>query len=86
METVKYYSTIGMNAVVPGFKIRKLVRISCDKLSDGTRKCYVKSGHSLSVIDRLGITIISQEEADQLFDDNDVHEFINLAGLFGIEV
>ena len=86
MKTIKYYSTIGLNAVVPGFKKRKLVKIACDKLEDGTRKVYVESGYNLSVIDNCGVKIITQEEAENYFSFDNVKEFRNFAELFGIEV
>jgi hypothetical protein len=86
MKTVKYYSTIGLNARIPGFNTRKLVRFACDKLEDGTRKVYVESGRTLNVIRKCGTKIITQEQAEDLFNDDIVAEFRNFAALFNIEV
>lgn len=86
MKTIKCYSTIGLLASIPRLSSPKLVRIACDKLENGERKVYVESGHSLGVIDACGVKIITQEQADELFDDDNIQEFRNFAALFNISI
>ena len=83
---VSYHSTIGLNAELPGFARRKLVRIAHERMTDNTWRVYVESGHNLSRIDALGVIELTNDEIQPLFDQNNVQEFRNLAGLFGIEV
>ena len=81
---VKYYSTAGFTASIPGSKTKKLVRIAADKLRDGAYKVYVESGHTLARLRQFPVITISNEDARELFDDDNVQEFRNFSELFGI--
>lgn len=81
----EYNSTMGLNAIVPGHKTRKLVRIAYDKMSDGTYRVQVESGHNLAPYINLGVKTLSHEQIQNLTAFNDVEEFRNFASLFDIE-
>lgn len=86
MKTVKYNSTIGLNASIPGKKTRKLVRIAYDELENGDYKVYVESGHNLSVYRSFDKRSLSSEAIENMRDDDDIEEFRNFAELFNIKI
>ena len=85
MKIVNYHATIGLNVYIKKLNKRALVRIAHDKLDNGTWKVYVESGNNLAVIKKCRTKILTNEEIQPLFNiTDDVQEFRNLAGLFGI--
>lgn len=85
MEVVKYYSTVGMTVSLNEYDKPMLVRFSCDLMEDGTRRVQVESGHSLGLMKKCGTKVITEEQAQLLFDDDNVVEFNNFSRLFGVE-
>lgn len=86
MKVTKYNSTIGLNAMVPGYSTRKLVKIAFDKMEDGRYRVQVESARSLSSMKKLGTKWLTPEQLSDLSDStNNVQEFRNFAALFGIE-
>ena len=83
---IGYNSTVGLDAIVPGYPTRKLVRIGYDEMSDGTFKVYVKSGHTLSQMSRCGVEYLSHTEINERKGGGNIEEFKSFANLFGISI
>lgn len=83
---MKYHTTIGLLADVPGYEQRKLVKIAHLKRDDGKWEASVISARNLSTLRKCKAVILEDEEIRRLFDNDEAQEFKNLAGLFGITV
>ena len=86
METIKHYSTIGLNVNINDRLV--MARVFFDVKEDGSVKVYVVSANSLNPIKSLPTKTITREELANLDDDpaNDIVFAESAFALFGIGI